>query len=722
MQTSSDRFCRVVRSEKRRSGRLCEVLEARHALASDGLPEVDLTPAEASSPVFATALEPQISTETDDQGRTVYETYLTDSDGDADYDLRQSVEYEYAEGLISSSVVTEDRGLDGVVDSRSTTRYVYNALGAMTSYAFTLDASADGSIDQRYDLEITYDDRGNLLRSTSKEDTDGDGVVDATGLVVNQYHGNGNIASTEFTSDRNADGIPEVRSTDRYDERGNYLSSVYTQDTDTDGVVDLISSTTQEYNDNGQVRSILFATDNNGDGLADLRSSQTYAYDEAGNAVSLTTEVDSNGDGIPDETYVTDLNGSTTDSSIGPATDAESGESDISSADIRTEAGPGEGVVEEIAYDLNPVPPGTPATSEEGTSDSTPPVAVPSRETLYASTLDDLNRLVSETYSVDTNGDLAYDVSYLNEYEYDDAQMRVVRTSEDRGLDGIVDSRSTTTFTFDDLGLLVAYNLAIDSNADGAIDQSYGETLDYSEQGLFLGSVSSEDTDGDGVPNLIRTSAIKYNDNGSIASAVATVDNDGDGIVDYRSTDTYAYDSEGNALSFTSEIDSNGDGTVDESYVTDLTAFYGYSDNSLASDASGDLATRETASESDPPSTDSETSVMGDVNGDQAFDSSDVVLLFQDGKYGDDVADNADWNSGDWNGDRDFDSADLVLAMQHGHYRSDPRDGLLTRESESQAVDDPSGFAGDGSLIDWSTAVDGYWAVNEASEDGDPQA
>ena len=58
----------------------------------------------------------------------------------------------------------------------------------------------------------------------------------------------------------------------------------------------------------------------------------------------------------------------------------------------------------------------------------------------------------------------------------------------------------------------------------------------------------------------------------------------------------------------------------------------------------------------------------GDSNMDGRFDSSDIVKVFQAGKYEDDIDDNAMWAEGDWNGDGDFDSSDLVFVFQHGEY------------------------------------------------------
>lgn len=58
----------------------------------------------------------------------------------------------------------------------------------------------------------------------------------------------------------------------------------------------------------------------------------------------------------------------------------------------------------------------------------------------------------------------------------------------------------------------------------------------------------------------------------------------------------------------------------------------------------------------------------GDVDLDGAFDSNDLVLLFQSRQYEDLFDDNSSWSSGDWNCDRDFTSRDFVLAFMAGRY------------------------------------------------------
>jgi hypothetical protein len=75
---------------------------------------------------------------------------------------------------------------------------------------------------------------------------------------------------------------------------------------------------------------------------------------------------------------------------------------------------------------------------------------------------------------------------------------------------------------------------------------------------------------------------------------------------------------------------------------------------------------------------------VGDVNGDGRFDSSDLVLIFQSGKYEDGIENNATYAEGDFNGDGDFDSSDLVFAFQSGSYN---RPAAFSTRSWATAVD-----------------------------------
>ncbi len=63
-----------------------------------------------------------------------------------------------------------------------------------------------------------------------------------------------------------------------------------------------------------------------------------------------------------------------------------------------------------------------------------------------------------------------------------------------------------------------------------------------------------------------------------------------------------------------------------------------------------------------------ENRIIGDSNHDQLFNSSDLVTVFQTGKYEDGISGNATFDEGDWNQDGDFTTADLVLAFQSGTF------------------------------------------------------
>ena len=62
---------------------------------------------------------------------------------------------------------------------------------------------------------------------------------------------------------------------------------------------------------------------------------------------------------------------------------------------------------------------------------------------------------------------------------------------------------------------------------------------------------------------------------------------------------------------------------------------------------------------------------VGDVNLDGEFDTSDLVNVFQAGKYEFDTA--ATWSDGDWNADGRFTTGDLVAAFQDGGYEQGAR-------------------------------------------------
>jgi hypothetical protein len=60
--------------------------------------------------------------------------------------------------------------------------------------------------------------------------------------------------------------------------------------------------------------------------------------------------------------------------------------------------------------------------------------------------------------------------------------------------------------------------------------------------------------------------------------------------------------------------------------------------------------------------------LLGDVNFDGVFNSTDLLLISQAGEYEDDIPNNSTWVEGDWNRDGDFTTRDIVAAFMQGIY------------------------------------------------------
>ena len=58
----------------------------------------------------------------------------------------------------------------------------------------------------------------------------------------------------------------------------------------------------------------------------------------------------------------------------------------------------------------------------------------------------------------------------------------------------------------------------------------------------------------------------------------------------------------------------------------------------------------------------------GDANFDGVYNSTDLIVIFQANEYEDGISRNSTWAEGDWNGDQDFNSGDLVTAFSLGLY------------------------------------------------------
>jgi hypothetical protein len=103
--------------------------------------------------------------------------------------------------------------------------------------------------------------------------------------------------------------------------------------------------------------------------------------------------------------------------------------------------------------------------------------------------------------------------------------------------------------------------------------------------------------------------------------------------------------------------------------------------------------------------------MVGDVNSDGRFDSSDLVQVFMAGEYEDHVFGNSKFEEGDWNGDGEFDSSDLLSAFQQGHYIVEARRPANGIGRQVDSFFEQYGEAGRGKrfqLLDVVLAGEGY--------------
>jgi hypothetical protein len=75
---------------------------------------------------------------------------------------------------------------------------------------------------------------------------------------------------------------------------------------------------------------------------------------------------------------------------------------------------------------------------------------------------------------------------------------------------------------------------------------------------------------------------------------------------------------------------------------------------------------------------------LGDANLDGEFDTSDLVMVLQAGKYETQL--DAGWSEGDWTADRRFDTSDFVAALQEGAYEQGPVGNLTAVPEPASAV------------------------------------
>ncbi len=120
------------------------------------------------------------------------------------------------------------------------------------------------------------------------------------------------------------------------------------------------------------------------------------------------------------------------------------------------------------------------------------------------------------------------------------------------------------------------------------------------------------------------------------------------------------------AADFRVRADFDGDGLIGAADIDRLCSQIGSKEYRAEFDLNGDQAVDQ--ADHDAMIRDVLGTVIGDSNLDGVFDSSDLVWVFQRGRYDRSDAEEAGWADGDWNCNGNFSSDDLVVAFAAGSY------------------------------------------------------
>ncbi len=115
--------------------------------------------------------------------------------------------------------------------------------------------------------------------------------------------------------------------------------------------------------------------------------------------------------------------------------------------------------------------------------------------------------------------------------------------------------------------------------------------------------------------------------------------------------------------------DFNGNNVLDSGDINILSASVRAGDNVVGFDLNGDKLVNQ--ADRDVWVNDLRKTYYGDADLNGQFDTTDLVAVFQVGRY--ETGQDARWEQGDWSGDDRFDSSDFVVAFQAGGFEKGPR-------------------------------------------------
>jgi hypothetical protein len=199
-----------------------------------------------------------------------------------------------------SEVLDLDGTNDGIVDSRLTTTFEYDARHNLERLKSESDYELDGIADETMTYSVTYDDRSRMLSVIQEFDIDGDGIADQRNGTSFEYGAGGpgtvrEESSWDYDGDGIADGRHFVNSV--YDGFGDIVSRIEERDDDGDGVLDGGSRHAFTHDDQRRMTSSESRLDFDADGTFESFNRITLDYDGVGNLLVSNVEYDTSDDG-----------------------------------------------------------------------------------------------------------------------------------------------------------------------------------------------------------------------------------------------------------------------------------------------------------------------------------------------------------------------------------------------------------------------------------------
>jgi hypothetical protein len=188
----------------------------------------------------------------------------------------------------------------------------------------------------------------------------------------------------------------------------------------------------------------------------------------------------------------------------------------------------------------------------------------------FADSFDANDRLQTEVYESDQNADGAIDTRVVTTV-VDDGPRALIRTvTQDDGVDGVIDMRSTTRYVYDTAGNNTSV-VVRDMNGPGDAMSGYAEfTMTYDDEKRLLTQVRTQADDVGGVPYSSASLTNVYDDRGNLIRATSEYGGQTFGLP-LRQVVEHVYGADGARTQFTVIVDVDGDGTNDSEYTTRIT-------------------------------------------------------------------------------------------------------------------------------------------------------